>query len=196
MNCKFTVVSLDVDEVSIPARGLDLLFPAADIPTRPLNKDLPIEVYENKYPVSIFKYGFRTDSGGSGKFRGGCGLYREYTINTDGFVSLWFERSKTTAWGLFGGDSGKGPNVDIKHANGKNEKKLKANGMQIKSGTTITTHTGGGGGFEKASERNPKDILSDVKNKYVSIKKAKEDYHVIISPDMKIDNELTKKLRE
>ena len=158
-------------------------------------KDLPIEVYENKYPVSIFNYGFRTDSGGAGKFRGGCGLYREYTINGDGFVSLWFERSKTTAWGLFGGENGKGPNVEIIHSEGNKENKLKANGMQIKTGTKITTYTGGGGGFEKAKERNISDVLNDVKNKYISINKAKDDYNVIVTPDMKVDNELTEKLR-
>ena len=158
-------------------------------------KDLPIEVYENKYPVSIFNYGFRTDSGGAGKFRGGCGLYREYTINGDGFVSLWFERSKTTAWGLFGGENGKGPNVEIIHSEGNKENKLKANGMQIKAGTKITTYTGGGGGFEKAKERNIDDVLNDVKNKYISINKAKDDYNVIVTPGMKVDNELTEKLR-
>ena len=158
-------------------------------------KDLPIEVYENKYPVSIFNYGFRTDSGGAGKFRGGCGLYREYTINGDGFVSLWFERSKTTAWGLFGGENGKGPNVEIIHSEGNKENKLKANGMQIKAGTKITTYTGGGGGFEKAKERNIGDVLNDVKNKYISINKAKDDYNVIVTPGMKVDNELTEKLR-
>lgn len=158
-------------------------------------KDLPIEVYENKYPVSIFNYGFRTDSGGVGKFRGGCGLYREYTINADGFVSLWFERSKTTAWGLFGGENGEGPNVEIIHSEGNKENKLKANGMQIKAGTKITTYTGGGGGFEKAKERNIGDVLNDVKNKYISINKAKDDYNVIVTPDMKVDNEFTEKLR-
>ena len=159
-------------------------------------KDLPIEVFENKYPVSIFNYGFRTDSGGVGKFRGGCGLYREYTVNDDGFVSLWFERSKTTAWGLFGGENGRGPDVEIMHSGGKKENKLKANGMQIKAGTKITTYTGGGGGFEKAIDRKTQDVLEDVKNRYVSIEKAKDDFNVIITPDLKIDNELTDKLRK
>ena len=67
--------------------------------------------------------------------------------------------------------------------------------MQIKSGTKITTYTGGGGGFEKAEERNIADVLGDVKNKYVSIDKAKEDYKVVISLNMEIDDESTKNLR-
>lgn len=158
-------------------------------------KDLPIEVFENKYPVSIFNYGFRKDSGGTGKFRGGCGLYREYTINADGFVSLWFERSVTPAWGLFGGKDGVGPNVNIKSLDEKEKNLLKANGLQIKKGTVLTTYTGGGGGFEKPFERNPENVLNDVINKYVSIEKARDHYGVVIDEDLKINKEGTFKLR-
>jgi len=158
-------------------------------------KDLPIEVFENKYPVSIFNYGFRKDSGGTGKFRGGCGLYREYTINADGFVSLWFERSVTPAWGLFGGKDGIGPNVNIKSHDEKEKNLLKANGLQIKKGTVLTTYTGGGGGFEKPFERNPENVLNDVINKYVSIEKARDHYGVVIDEDLKINKEGTFKLR-
>ena len=158
-------------------------------------KDLPIEVFENKYPVSIFNYGFRKDSGGTGKFRGGCGLYREYTINADGFVSLWFERSVTPAWGLFGGKDGIGPNVNIKSHDGKEKNLLKANGLQVKKGTVLTTYTGGGGGFEKSFERNPENVLNDVINKYVSIEKARDHYGVVIDEDLQINKEGTFKLR-
>ena len=158
-------------------------------------KDLPIEVFENKYPVSIFNYGFRKDSGGTGKFRGGCGLYREYTINADGFVSLWFERSVTPAWGLFGGKDGIGPNVNIKSHDEKEKNLLKANGLQVKKGTVLTTYTGGGGGFEKPFERNPENVLNDVINKYVSLEKAKDHYGVVIDEDLQINKEGTLKLR-
>ena len=158
-------------------------------------KDLPIEVFENKYPVSIFNYGFRKDSGGTGKFRGGCGLYREYTINADGFVSLWFERSVTPAWGLFGGKDGVGPNVNIKSLDEKEKNLLKANGLQVKKGTVLTTYTGGGGGFEKPFERNPENVLNDVINKYVSIEKARDHYGVVIDEDLQINKEVTFKLR-
>ena len=158
-------------------------------------KDLPIEVFENKYPVSIFNYGFRKDSGGTGKFRGGCGLYREYTINADGFVSLWFERSVTPAWGLFGGKDGIGPNVNIKSHDEKEKNLLKANGLQVKKGTVLTTYTGGGGGFEKPFERNPENVLNDVINKYVSIEKARDHYGVVIDEDLEINKEGTFKLR-
>ena len=159
-------------------------------------KDLPIEVFENKYPVSIFNYGFRENSGGLGKSRGGLGLYREYTINTDGFVSLWFERSVTPAWGLFGGKDGLPPNVNIKIPNENEKNLLKANGLQIKKGTVLTTYTGGGGGFEEPLDRDPKKVLKDVENRYISIEEAKNSYKVSITSDLKIDTELTNQLRK
>jgi len=57
-------------------------------------------VLETKLPIRMTHYGYRADSGGPGKFRGGNGIIREYTMEADGALSLWFERSKTPAWGL------------------------------------------------------------------------------------------------
>ena len=66
-------------------------------------KDYPVEVFEVKYPALIRDYGFRPDTGGPGRFRGGCGLFRRFEVETDAFLYLWLERSVTPAWGLFGG---------------------------------------------------------------------------------------------
>lgn len=75
-------------------------------------KNLPIEVFETNYPVKITQYAIRTDSGGLGMNRGGNGAVREYQIMSDeAYLYLWFERSKTPAWGVVGGKSGQHPKV-------------------------------------------------------------------------------------
>tara|TARA_Y100001970_G_C14219153_1_gene851557 strand:+ start:941 stop:2659 length:1719 start_codon:yes stop_codon:yes gene_type:complete len=158
-------------------------------------KDIPIEIYENKYPVTIRNYGIRKNTGGPGLMRGGCGLYKEYTVNTDLNLSLWFERSKTTGWGLFGGKDGKGPNVNIKYPNGKEENRLKSNSYPVKKGTIITTYTGGGGGFGNPKNRDPEKVLEDVEIGLVSIDRAEKEYKVIISKNMSIDYSKTINLR-
>ena len=42
--------------------------------------NLPVETMEARYPLQIDHYGFRPDSGGAGKHRGGMGLTRKYTL--------------------------------------------------------------------------------------------------------------------
>ena len=65
--------------------------------------DMPIEVFESKFPAHITEYDYRQDSAGPGRWREGNGIIREYRMTTDTRMSLWFERSANPAWGLFGG---------------------------------------------------------------------------------------------
>ena len=94
-----------------------------------------------------------------------------------------------------GGKDGLPPNVNVKIPNEEEENLLKANGLQIKKGTVLTTYTGGGGGFEEPLGRDPEDVLKDVKNRYVTIENAKDDYKVSITADLEIDQNETKNLR-
>jgi N-methylhydantoinase B len=139
-------------------------------------KDLPIEVFESKYPVRILSYGIRQDSGGAGKYRGGNGTYREYLIESDSALWLWFERSDTPAWGLFGGESGEPPNVLIQRPGEETLERLKANDVKVPKGSVIKSMTGGGGGYGPAAERDPEHVREDLLDGFISAEHARNVY--------------------
>jgi len=146
-------------------------------------KDYPVEVFEVKYPAMIRRYGFRTDTGGPGRFRGGCGLYRTFEVEPDARLYLWFERSVTPAWGLFGGRDAVGPDVVVNPGQEDERHLLKANAHPLAPGSTVELRTGGGGGFGDPSERDPERVRDDVRDGYVSLEAAAGDYGVVLDPD-------------
>ncbi|MFK8051360.1 MAG: hydantoinase B/oxoprolinase family protein [Woeseiaceae bacterium] len=158
-------------------------------------KDIPIEIFETKYPLRISRYGILADSGGPGEWRGGNGTYREYQVTADSDLFLWFERSVTTAWGLFDGQDGTAPVVHIECPDEPATTGLKLNGQKVPQGTVVRSKTGGGGGFGVASARAPQAVLDDVLDRFVTIDHAKDVYAVVIGSDMLIDHEETAKLR-
>jgi N-methylhydantoinase B len=140
-------------------------------------KDLPIEVFETKYPARITRYGFRTDSGGAGRWRGGNGIVREYTIDGEATeLSLWFERSQTPAWGLFGGAAGAPPDVVINPGREDERHLLKCSRVPLRRGDVVRTMSGGGGGFGDPAERDPEAIRADVRDRHVSPEAASSIY--------------------
>ena len=76
-------------------------------------RNIPAEVMETKFPVRLEEFSMRADSAGPGKNRGGFGVTRRYTMLEDNFGAIWFERSKTPAWGLNGGKDGLGPEITV-----------------------------------------------------------------------------------
>jgi N-methylhydantoinase B len=146
-------------------------------------KDYPVEVFEVKHPAMIRGYGFRPDTGGPGKFRGGCGIYRTFEVEPEARLYLWFERSVTPAWGLFGGRDAVGPDVVI-NAGGANERHmLKANAHVLEPGSVVELLTGGGGGFGDPGQRDPQQVRRDVLDGYVTLEAAERDYGVKLNPE-------------
>lgn len=141
-------------------------------------KDIPIEVVETRYPWRINQYRVRPDSGGAGRWRGGNGVVREYEAQADMSVSLWFERSRQPAWGLFGGQDAIGPDVVVNPGRPDERRLLKANGMAIKAGDVIRCATGGGGGYGDPVERTAADVRSDVADRFVTVEMAQVRYGV------------------
>lgn len=140
-------------------------------------KDMAIEVIETKYPVYLEHYGFRTDSGGPGEWRGGTGVERRYVLQCDrASLLLWFERSKTPAWGLLGGHAGRPPEVIVNEGRSDQRSLLKVEGAPLVRGDTVTSRTGGGGGYGDPSRRRPEHVAWDVRNGFVSAEAARTVY--------------------
>jgi N-methylhydantoinase B len=154
-------------------------------------KDIPVEVLENKYPIMLTGYHFRVDSGGPGRFRGGTGTIRELKLETDASFYLWFERSVTPGWGLFGGTDGVGPRVTFNPGQEDERQMLKVNALPLSDGSVVRLESGGGGGFGPPWERDPERVRIDVIDRYVSREGAARDYGVILRDDLSIDGAKT-----
>jgi len=160
-------------------------------------RNQPVEIMENKLPVRILHYGLGTDSGGPGRNRGGLNVVREYQVVGERMnLNLWFERTVTPQWGLFGGKHGAVPTVVMNPGTDRERTLLKVNSMPVDNGTHFRVHTGGGGGYDPPWERAPWRVREDVMDGYVSRAKAAEDYGVAFKDgSFEIDKAQTPLLR-
>jgi N-methylhydantoinase B len=116
--------------------------------------NLPVEALEMDVPIRVRKTELSTGSGGSGKFRGGLGLIREYEIlyGTVVFTHRG-ERHIHPARGLMGGESGGKAYSKIKRRDGK-EIVIKSKTVEtLEIGDQILVQTAGGGGYGCPTER-------------------------------------------
>ena len=140
-------------------------------------KNLPVEVMEAKYPITVNHYAIRPNSGGPGATRGGNGVSREYTLNCeDGVIYLWWERSRHPAWGILGGQSGKPPLVAINPSTPDEKRMFKVNGMKLKMGDVVRVESGGGGGCGDPLDREPQKVQEDILDGYIDQTEAKTAY--------------------
>jgi N-methylhydantoinase B len=142
-------------------------------------KNMPVEVLESKYPIRMARHLLRVDSGGAGRQRGGLGIIKEYVPWAEGItVSLWFERARMPAWGLFGGESGQPPVVVLDPGRPEERQVWKVNHLLTRPGTCISARTGGGGGYGPPWERPVEKVLDDLVDGYVSRDEAELTYGV------------------
>jgi len=158
----------------------------------------PSEQVEAKYPFIVERYALRQDSGGAGKQRGGLGTEQIVRVLNDTMFNTQIERVEHRPWGLFGGLSALGNQVGIQR--GTQPETVFATGkvfsQLLKPGDAYTLRSGGGGGFGKPADRKLEDVENDVRQGYVSMAAAKEQYGVVIDrATMKADLEATAALR-
>ncbi|WP_436935962.1 hydantoinase B/oxoprolinase family protein [Halovenus marina] len=110
-------------------------------------RNTPVEALEREYPLRVEAYSIRRGSGGDGRFRGGDGLVRSITLETDATVSLLTERRRHPPSGVAGGSDGTvGENwIDDESVPSKVTRAVTAR-------TTVTIETPGGGGYGEPNE--------------------------------------------
>ncbi len=141
--------------------------------------NVPVEIVEAMSPLQIIRKEFITDSGGPGKFRGGCG--QEFIIRANDEVlpltmSMITERTRFPANGILGGK----PGCTRKTILNDNETPHPKLQISFPPGSSLSTVVPGGGGYGNPLERDPARVAQDVKLGFVSIEKAREDYGVVL----------------
>jgi N-methylhydantoinase B len=141
----------------------------------------PVEVLETKSPMFIESYGYRTDSGGAGKHRGGVGVQRVYRFNAPSTGICLVYKTKTRPWPIAGGCEG-GNNHIVLNPGTERETVQGGSYNQLAAGDVLVNNTGGGGGYGIPFERDPARVAGDVRNGFVSLSAAETEYGVVVDP--------------
>lgn len=140
---------------------------------------MPVEVAETRYPVIVEKYALNLKSG-DGKYRGGFGLIRDYRIlNSNAELTTMASRYRYRPWGINGGTEGSNNKAQV-ISKGKVLEKATFSSFPLKKDDLISFITAGGGGYGNPLDRDPKMVLEDVLNEYITIEKALDVYGVVI----------------
>jgi N-methylhydantoinase B len=144
----------------------------------------PVEVLEMAFPVRVERYEINPDSGGAGRFRGGCGARRVWRMldKADATGALCMERMTSPPFGLAGGHAGAAAVVTLTTPDGATRQLPSKGAFAAPAGAVIDMITPGSGGFGPPGARDPRAIGRDLLDGYVTDAGAKRDY-AIADPD-------------
>jgi N-methylhydantoinase B len=125
-------------------------------------RNVSVELLEAYAPVRVVRYGFKPDTGGRGRYRGGNSIVREYELLCDeAEVYIRNDRQKFPPWGLEGGGSGKPSANLLVRAGGELETLPSKFVFRMRRGDRLTWLGPGGGGYGDPAERDPVETERD-----------------------------------
>lgn len=158
------------------------------------------EMFEIHHPhFRLRRHEYACDSGGPGRWRGGLGVETDFEMNAqDMMVAVYGGGTEEGAFGLFGGKPGSLNHISITFPDGTlRVGAAKENIEGIPPGSVFHKRAGGGGGFGPPEERPMEIVWDDVRNGFVSVESAKEDYGVVVDAEsMQLDVGATEALRK
>ncbi|MBN9076774.1 MAG: methylhydantoinase [Rhizobiales bacterium 65-79] len=138
-----------------------------------------VEMIESRIPVVVIEKSLVADSGGAGRYRGGCGqrvrLRRLHDDNYPVFINVYPEGENVTTDGMLGGAPG-GRTRAFRGSDGTAEPVEILEPLMIQVHSTneiVEVQIGGGAGYGDPADRPQAEIQADILNGYVTKEGAK-----------------------
>jgi N-methylhydantoinase B len=156
----------------------------------------PVEVLEAQHPLRVDEYALVPDSCGAGKWRGGLGLARQYTmLNPEATLQLRSDRMAFLPYGLAGGKPARATR-NVLSVGGRARTMPAKFAVTLRQGDTIRHEQAGGGGHGDPFERDPERVAADVRNEKITVDYAAREHGVVVDPGAgEVDVAATRALR-
>ncbi len=158
--------------------------------------NMPVETLEDRFPIVVEEYGFRPDSCGAGKYRGGLGLVRQYRLLAAGaMMQIRADRHDHRPYGLFGGGAA-APSRNLLNPDSAPETLPSKVTREIEAGIVLRHEQAGGGGYGDPLARAPEAVLADLLDEKISPAFARAQFGVALdSTGRTVDPAATEALR-
>ena len=130
-------------------------------------------------------------------FRDVYEIGRQWRMLADeAIVNLRMDRFKFSSPGIFGAKPARASKAVLNPGTAA-ERALtsKIAGLRLERGDLLSLEFAGGGGWGNPHGRDPQRVRDDVARDYVSAAGAREDYGVVLTPDLQVDAHATEELR-
>lgn len=143
---------------------------------------MSIEMSEHRYPLQFDEFAIREDSGGAGRYRGGCGTQYRFRARSEFVVSALGDRVDHVPFGIAGGGSASPSSVKF-GIDGKEfipPMRSKIEKQKIRPGDWLAAASPGGGGFGDPLTRDLDEIELDLNMGYISLASAQDIYGAVV----------------
>ena len=158
-----------------------------------------VEIDEMKYPILVKSLRILPDSAGAGKHRGAPGQELIYGPRFSPLTVIYTIDGHTTPpRGVRGGHDGSLARAERIDSDGTRVSLPFVSVEVVRPGEMIVGITNGGGGYGEPLERDPEQVLYDVKERWVTPDAARDVYGVVIETrgaELFVDEAATARLR-
>ena len=145
----------------------------------------PAEAIEHSCALLVERCEIRADSSGAGRYRGESGLRRDIGVLSEtGLLSIASDKNVVPPFGVMGEQSG-APNEFRAVRDGReiapSETPGKVAGFPLRRGDVVSLRSSGGCGWGDPLNRDPEQVLADVRDGYLTRAAAKREFGVVVA---------------